>query len=101
MRTNKVTLSLFFAATLVAASAFSFAACSSSDNGQPGPSPHEGGADVTPTGDDGGGGDTSTPDTAAPGANCSDAAPDPYNLCSPYVTNCIPFTRSVPQHPQL
>jgi hypothetical protein len=97
-----VTLSLFLATALAAGSALFFAACGGDDTGHAGPSPHEAGADTGPTGDDGGGGgDSSMPDTLAPGANCSDAAPDPYNLCSPYVTNCIPFTRTVPSHPQL
>jgi hypothetical protein len=29
------------------------------------------------------------------------AATNPYNACSPYTKNCVPFTTAVPTHPQL
>jgi hypothetical protein len=106
MKKRHVTLSLVLGAALVASNALFFAACSSSDSGQPGPTPHEGGTTDTSTGGDGGGGgDTGggNDSAAAYDGPCLDASPqqDPYNACSPYVGNCIPFTRTVPQHPQL
>jgi hypothetical protein len=29
------------------------------------------------------------------------AAANPYNACSPYTVNCVPFTTAVPMHPTL
>jgi hypothetical protein len=90
METRNLTLGLFLAATLTAGSALLFAACSSSSS-PAGPTSHEGGTDDGSSG-------------GPQGPACNDASTpqqDPYNACTQYVGNCIPFTRTVPQHPTL
>jgi hypothetical protein len=60
--------------------------------------------------DTGGGVDSGPPDTGAcksDSGTCNScytaaqAASNPYTACSPYTKNCVPFTTTVPSHPQL
>ena len=52
-------------------------------------------------------GPTETPDCGSDSATCNSclteagAIADPYNACSPYTVNCVPFTTTVPSHPAL
>jgi hypothetical protein len=123
MNTRKIYFRLAVAALVASVSSFAFVACSSDDsNNTPGPSSHDSGAtdSTTSSGGDssgsGSGSDTGAMDsnTIDVGSCVSDASTcnscynamqaqqDPYNACSPYTANCIPFDKSrVPMHPMV
>jgi hypothetical protein len=107
MKTHKLTLRLGIAALTVIASCLTFAACSSDDTTNSGPTAHDGGNDATvdsPAND-------ATPDNATDSNCTSDAGncnscvtpqQDPLNACAPGTANCISFDKGrVPSHPQL
>jgi hypothetical protein len=126
MNTHRLTLGIatvaLFATT---ASLLFFVGCSNSSTAADGgvPTNRDSGADST-TGDsgkDGGsnGSDSAsdasekdavsleTPDCASEATTCNtcysdaQATADPYNACSPYTAGCVPFTLTVPTHPQI
>jgi hypothetical protein len=120
MKTTTTTLRLAAALLLTLASSVGIVACGGDDNaGNPGPTPHDGGMDNTNPMNDAHPGNDVANDTPNPtdspndtNPNCmSDAATcnscvtpmqDPYNACSSYTANCIPFMASrVPTHPML
>jgi hypothetical protein len=127
MNTNRLTLGIAtFALVTTTASLLLFVGCSNSSTTADGGAPtnRDSGADSTTTGDsgkDGGsnGSDSAsdasekdavsleTPDCASEASTCNtcysdaQAVADPYNACSPYTAGCVPFTLTVPTHPQL
>jgi hypothetical protein len=125
MNSQKLSLRLTTLAFVAATACVTAYGCSSSnDNGNPGPSSHDGGnADSTAssssggssgsssgTGDSSGGADVPVIDTGSCTSDAStcnscytaqQAAEDPLNACAPETVNCIPFTGTVPSHPTL
>ena len=123
-RTRNLSLRLTLVASVALFGVVSAYGCSSSSgNGNPGPSSHEGGTDGTASSSGGSssGGSSSgssnesgadvpiidTGSCVSDAATCNScysaaqAAQDPLNACAPETANCIPFTGTVPSHPTL
>jgi len=118
---NSHNLSLSLVLYLAAVGSAAVYGCSSGDNNNPGPSSHDGGNDSTgssgssssgsSSGSGSGSGSGSSSGSSSGSACTSDASTcnscatpsqDPYNACSQYTTNCIPFQKSrVPTHPSV
>jgi hypothetical protein len=122
MNAHKLTVSLTVLALVATAASVPFVGCGGTANTNPMPTMRDSGTDTTTNHMDGGGppsdssgGDTGSADTSLPdtGSCKSDAstcnscytdaqaATDPYNACSTYTKNCVPFTTTVPTHPTL
>jgi hypothetical protein len=121
MNAKKITLTVAAVALLTTGTSLGlFAGCGSTSNSEPAPTirdsgpegttPHSeaGGKDSGPT--ESGPAETSIPDTGAcesSSTSCNScytdaqAAKDPLNACSPYTTNCVAFTLTVPSHPTI
>jgi hypothetical protein len=122
MNAHKLTLSLTVLALVATAATVPFVGCGGTANNNPTPTLRDSGTDSTTnhtdggnaqsdsSGGDTGGGETSLPDTGScksTSSSCNScytdaqAATDPYNACSTYTKNCVPFTTTVPTHPTL